>query len=105
MRNSLVLDWYGDKVLFGNICRLCDSRLDVCALRNTDTDLALFVTDDDECLETEAATALDDTRDTVDVDDDLFEFFRLLRHVPAIVAARWASALASLSLRSLFCHD
>jgi hypothetical protein len=92
---------------FGNGCS------NICALSDTDANLALMIANDDQSAETEAATALYYTSNAVDVNDALIKFFLLFYNWTPAITAWWTTtvtprgaAMWSLSLYvSLFGHS
>ncbi len=85
------------EILFGDVGGFGDSGCDVSAFSRTDADAILAVTNDDEGAEAEATTALDDTRDAVDVEGSFVKLLFFGLHVRA--------AAASFTSLWLICHD
>ena len=77
MRNGVTAELDLDKILLGLLGALADALGHFLGLAVTDTDLALLVTDDDECSEAEATTALHDLGTTVDMNNLLDVFWGL----------------------------
>ena len=99
MQRAAVFQRNADERLLGFLGRLADGFRHFARLAMTEADAALLVADDDECGETEAAAALHNLRNAIDVNQLVDEF------VVALFAVIAISTTATLATTAFFtCH-
>jgi hypothetical protein len=95
-------------VLLSNFGSLSNGSRYVSTLGDTDTNLTLVVTNDNQGAETETATTLNDASHAVDVDNAFVKFFLFFDHWAATIATWWTTTAlwgGVLSLCVNFSHD
>src|SRR5579862_7814043 len=95
MQRAAVLERHADQRLLGFLCRLADRLRNLARLAVAVADAAALVADDDESGEAEAASALHDLRDAIDVDELVDELVVALLAVAPVFPASAALAAAT----------
>ena len=98
MQRAAFAQRHADDAALGGFRRLADRLGHFARLAVAEADAALLVADDDERGEAEAAAALHDLRDAIDVDEAIDEFAVALLALAIAAAAAFLHAPLSLSV-------